>query len=917
MKPRASALIVSISLCLSQAAFLQTCFAQTPGSAPTKVASVEGITEYKLDNGLKVLLFPDSTQPKVTVNVTYLVGSRFEGYGESGMAHLLEHMLFKGTSKREGIMGELSNHGAQFNGTTSLDRTNYFETVTATDENLRWALDMEADRMVNSRVSRKDLDSEMTVVRNEFERGENNPRRVLEERVVATAFLWHSYGRSTIGARSDIEHVPIERLQAFYRNYYQPDNAILIVAGKFDEPKTLGWIKDTFGAIPKPTRTLIPTYTEEPVQDGEREVTLQRVGDNQLLMMAYHVPAGADPDSAVIDVLSSVLDDAPSGRLYKALVESKKAISVRGENSQQHDAGYLMFSAEVRKEGSLDDVRKTMESVLEGVVKEPPSKDEIDRILTRRKKDFELMFNNSQRVALLLSEWTSMGDWRLMFLDRDRTEKVMPADVARVAKAYLKPSNRTVGLFIPTDTEPERAEVHPAPDVTAMVGNYTGRAAVEAGEAFDPSPANIDARTQRVTLPGGLKLALLPKKTRGGTVTATLVLHFGDEKNVFGKGTAAQFAGAMLMRGTQKHTRQQLQDELDQLKTQMTATGGENDATVSLTTIRANLPAALRLAAEVLRQPAFPESEFEQLRQASLGRVENNRKEPGALAPLALRRHLIRYPVGDPRAVTTFEEDIDNIQKVTLADTRKFYQDFYGASHGEFAVVGDFDPAEVRKVIETELGDWKSPATYQLVLRTRDQVNAANQMIETPDKANAVFMAGFTLAMNEDAPDYPDLMFANQMFGGDLKSRLWRRIREKEGYSYGVQSAFVASSRSEFAQFMVQATCVPQNILKVEAAFQDELAKLLKSGFADQEVAEAKTTYLEQRAIGRSQDAGLVRQLARNAQFDWTMAHDADLEAKVAALTTAQLNAVVRKYLDPAAISYFKAGDFKKAGITQ
>jgi zinc protease len=297
--------------------------------------------------------------------------------------------------------------------------------------------------------------------------------------------------------------------------------------------------------------------------------------------------------------------------------------------------------------------------------------------------------------------------------------------------------------------------------------------------------------------------------------------------------------------------------------------------------------------------------------------VENSRKEPGALAPLALRRHLIRYPVGDPRAVTTFEEDISDIQKVTLAEARKFYQDFYGASHGEFAVVGDFDPAEVRKVIETELGDWKSPATYQLVLRTRDQVKAADQMIETPDKANAVFMAGFTLSMNEDAPDYPALMFANQMFGGDLKSRLWRRIREKEGYSYGVQSAFIASSRSEFAQFMVQATCVPQNILKVEAAFKDELAKLLKDGFTDQEIAEAKTTYLEQRAIGRSQDAGLVRQLARNAQFDWTMAHDADLETKVAALTTAQLNAVVKKYLDPTAISYFKAGDFKKAGIAQ
>ncbi len=209
------------------------------GWAQTKVTSVEGITEYRLDNGLKVLLFPDGSSPKVTVNVTYLVGSRYEGYGETGMAHLLEHMLFKGTATRNGIMGELSNHGAQFNGTTSYDRTNYFETMTATDENLHWALEMEADRMVNSRVSRKDLDSEMTVVRNEFERGENDPGRVLEERVVSTAYLWHSYGSSTIGARSDIEKVPIERLQAFYRNYYQPDNAVLVVAGKLDEAKTL------------------------------------------------------------------------------------------------------------------------------------------------------------------------------------------------------------------------------------------------------------------------------------------------------------------------------------------------------------------------------------------------------------------------------------------------------------------------------------------------------------------------------------------------------------------------------------------------------------------------------------------------------------------------------------------------------
>src|SRR5713101_6340050 len=264
MKPLALALALWAGLCLAPAGFTQT-----------KVSSVEGITEYRLDNGLKVLLFPDSSKPTVTVNVTYLVGSRYEGYGESGMAHLLEHMLFKGTATRPGIMPELSNHGAQFNGTTSYDRTNYFETMTATDENLRWALDMEADRMVNSRIARKDLDSEMTVVRNEFESGENNPARVLLQRVMSAAFVWHAYGKDTIGSRSDIEHVPIDRLQAFYRRYYQPDNAMLVLAGKFDETKTLTWIQELFGAIPKPARKLDNDYTVEPVQDGERTTTVR------------------------------------------------------------------------------------------------------------------------------------------------------------------------------------------------------------------------------------------------------------------------------------------------------------------------------------------------------------------------------------------------------------------------------------------------------------------------------------------------------------------------------------------------------------------------------------------------------------------------------------------------------------------
>src|SRR4029077_5759526 len=461
--------------------------------AQTKVTSVEGITEYRLDNGLQVLLFPDNSKAKVTVNVTYMVGSRHEGAGETGMAHLLEHMLFKGTQKHKEIMGELSAHGNNFNGTTSWDRTNYFETVPGTDADLQWALEMEADRMVNSRVARSDLDTEMTVVRNEFERGENNPDGVLEERVLSTAYLWHSYGRSPIGTLSDIEKVPIEKLQAFYRNYYQPDDAMLLVAGKFDPAKTLPIITELFGSIPKPTRKLQPTYTEEPTQDGEREVVLRRVGDHQSVMMAYHVPAGSHPDSPALDVLSGILSEAPSGRLYKALVESKKAVSASAENYSLHDPGVERFSAQVAKDKSLDDAEKTMLSVIDGLIKEPPNKEEVDRAKARILKNIDLELNNSGRVGLVLSEWGSMGDWRLLFLNRDRVEKVTPEDVARAAKQYLKADTRTVARYLPAE-KPDRSVIPASPDVVAELKDYKGKAAIEEGEGFEPSPAKVTDR---------------------------------------------------------------------------------------------------------------------------------------------------------------------------------------------------------------------------------------------------------------------------------------------------------------------------------------------------------------------------------------------------------------------------------------
>jgi zinc protease len=891
-------------------------FSQTLPPGVQKINSAEGITEYAFPDGLHVLLFPDNSKPKVTVNMTYLVGSRHEGYGETGMAHLLEHLMFRETATRTDIKKELVDHGAVMNGTTSWDRTNYFETVNATDENLRWAIQLEADRMVNARIDKKNLDAEMTVVRNEFERGENSPDRILQQRAIETAYTWHNYGKLPIGNRSDIENVPIPKLAAFYQKYYQPDNAVLTIAGKFDDSQTLAWVADAFSRVPKPQRKLEVPYTVEPTQDGERFVALRRVGDVQSVVALYHIPAGSDPDAAVVEVLAGVLGEAPSGRLYKALVENKKAVSANMSAEELHDPGFLMASARLRTDQSLDDARQTMLATIEKLVNDPPTKEEVERVKGRTLKNLELQMANTQSVALELSDWASMGDWRLLFVTRDRIKAVKPEDVQRVAKNYLKESNRTVAVFIPTSA-PERAEIPPVLNVDAMLKDYKGGEAVAAGEAFDPSPAVIESRVTRNRLPGGLRLVFLPKKTRGGTVTALLTLHFGDEKSLFGKEAVGQFTGSLLMRGTRNKTRQQIQDELDRLKARMNVTGSATGATATIETVEANLPAALRLASEVLHEPAFPEKELEQIRQQRIAGIEARRSDPGALAALQLDQRLSTYPRGDLRHVSTPEEEIEDLKKVSLDDVRKFHQQFYGASNGEFAAVGQFDKAEAQKTVAELFGTWKSPSAYQRVVTAYKKTEPGNLKIETPDKQNATFLAAMQVRMTDEDPDYPAMVLANYMLGGSFSSRLVHRIRDQEGLSYGVRSRFSAPTKEDGGEFSASIISAPQNAPKVEASFKEEVARTVREGFTAEEVAAAKKALVQEEVVGRSQDATLARLLANRERFDRTMKFDGDLELAIAALSPDKVNSALKRRLDPAGLVIVKAGDFKKAGVFQ
>jgi len=888
------------------AGFFLLLFAALAAAQPLqRTHSIEGVTEHRLPNGLRVLTVPDPGADTITVHITYLVGSRHEGYGEKGMAHLLEHLLFKGSKRHPNIKEEFTRRGARWNGTTSNDRTTYFETFAATDDNLDWALSLEADRMLNARVSKEDLDSEMTVVRNEFEMGENSPGSVLYQRMQQLAFPWHNYGNPIIGQRADIEKVPIDKLQAFYRTWYQPDNAMLIIAGRFDEKRALELVVKHFNAIPKPTRVLPALYTEEPTQDGERTVTLRRVGENQIVSTMYRVPAGSHPEYPAVDIMTNVLGDVPAGRLHRALVPKGLASFVWGAERGLHDPGFVYFGAAMPKDGNIEAVRNELIRVVENLKDIQAA--EVERARTALLNDMEKAQLDAGAFVRALSEFEAIGDWRLFFLYRERLRKVSVADVQRVAERYLKPANRVLGVFVPT-TAPDRADIPATPDFKSELEALKGDAGVRLGEAFDPSPKNIESRVVRKELSNGIRTALLPKQTRGGRVVASLALHWGDEKSLFNREVACGNAGAMLMRGTQKRSRAELKEAFEKLNANVSV-GGDG---ASIEVRRENLAAALRLVAEVLREPAFSPAEFEEMKRAAITGAEAQRTDPSALAGNRLARHLQAYPAGHPHYTPSIDERIDMMREAKLEDAVACYRELIGATGAEFVAVGEFDPQEIEKLVETLFADWRTPVPFQRVPTRHFDRPATQDAVVTPDKANAVLRGGLNIPMRDDHPDFPAVVLANHLLGGSSTARVPARVREKEGLSYSTFTSFTSSAFDEAATFRVGAIFAPQNRARVEAAIREELERALREGFSAAEIEDGKKSLLEARRLARTQDRSLASRLGSYLFVKRTFAWDIDFEAKIAALTPAQVNAALKRHLDPARLSFIAAGDFKK-----
>jgi len=892
-------------------AFLIICFTGNANAQFTKGASVEGITEYAMDNGLKVLLFPDNSAQTITVNITYLVGSRHEGYGEKGMAHLLEHMVFKGTPGHKDIPKELSARGARPNGTTYYDRTNYFETFNATTENLDWALDLEADRMVNSFISKEDLESEFTVVRNEFESGENNPTRVMIQKSVDAAFMWHNYGKSTIGNRSDIERVPIENLQAFYKKFYRPDNAVLMVTGKFDEKETLELINTKFGKIKNPNTPLRDSYTEEPPQDGERYVNVSRTGESQIVAATYHTPAGSHEDFAAVAIIENLMSDTPSGRLYKNLVDTQKASDLFAFSPFTKEPGFMYVQVNVPSNKDADEVQRVLRNTFDDF--KPVTQDELDRAKANILKGIDQISRNSSFLGTYMSEFIGAGDWRLSFIQRDRVENMTLEKVNTVAKKYFISTNRTIGRFIPTK-EPQRVNVDHTEGLEALVSAYKGKEDMGTGESFDVSFDNIEKRLDRGKLLDHINYGLISKENRGDVVNLSFAIRNGKVDDFMNVGMIPSFTASMLNKGTSSKSRQEIQDALSKLKSNVFFSGRAGNVYANVSSTKKDLMATLELMDDMLKNPTFDEEELQKYKTQRLAGIEQNKTEPGFLASFRLGQINNNYPKGHPNYAMSIEEQEEAIKDVTIEDMKSFHKKFYKLGYATLVGIGTMDESQVKSYFETHFKEMRG-GTYDEIKNPFNPNKAVVEEIITPDKKNATTYGSLGIKVSERDEDYPALTIAATVLGGGfLSSRIATRLRQQDGVSYGaganinVDSDDVDDNSSAF----VFAIYNPDNLAKIKQGFTEEIDRFIKDGITADELKDAVNGWVQAQNVSRAKDNELSSVINNNLYYDRGMTFHKNIEAGVKALTLEDVNKAIKKYFKPfSEWTVVHAGDFK------
>ncbi len=878
-----------------------------------------GILNYRLEaNGLDVLLLPDHSAPVVTFMITYHVGSRNEVTGTTGATHLLEHLMFKGSKhyhagRGNGFDTMLDGIGAANNATTSLDRTNYYEDVPS--DHLELAVQLEADRIRGLLLREEDRRPEMTVVRNEFERGENEPTEALSKEINAAAFLAHPYHHPTIGWRSDIEKVSIEKLRSFYDTFYWPNNATVTIIGDFEPVAALGLLKKYYGAIPRSPHSIPQIYTEEPPQQGPRRVRLRRPGELGVVSVAYKVPNALQADTPALMVLGDILADGKTSRFYRALTDKSLTLSVEAGKDLTHDATLFSVTARLAPEATHEQVEKVILAEIEALKRDGVTAAEVARALSKENASTAYGRDGTSAIAAQINEDIAVGDWTYFLTLPEKIKAVTVADVNRVARAYLVEDQSTTGWFVPvadgavpaekTGGTKRRPLHHPefyrAPEageessvsIRARPGSRSAGGAVKAAEGKVVGAAQIAPRIVRRKV-AGLDVLTLKTSLRDA-VTLRGSLPAGDVFNPVGRSGLADLTAAMLDQGTAKRDKFALAQLLEDVGALIHFETSSHNLTFSARCLKQDVPLVLSLLAEQLRTPAFSAEEFGKVKKQLVGRYQQQLEDTNFRAREALARAI--FPVGHPNHPPAAAAYLADITAATLEELKAFHAAHYGPQGFTLVAVGDVDDVAINDALKTAFAGWTGGQPLPAAPKHAPLSAARVEKINMPGKASISVLVGLGTGLKYSDADHLALAAASEIFGGGyFTSRLLAIVRNQEGLTYGIGARLGADAQVD-GQWGIAATFAPELLEQGLASTRRELQRFTAAGVSAQELAQFKITMVGSYKLSLATSAGLASQILATVQRGLPLAQLDDFAKQVESLTFAQVNGAVKKYL--------------------
>ena len=889
----------------------------TPLTTAAKPVSLNGIRETKLANGLTVLTKEVHTAPVAYFSVWYKAGSVNEQLGQSGMSHLLEHMMFKGTTTRKPgeISALLQQNGADFNATTSFDRTNYFETLAS--DRLDMAMKLEADRMSNSLFNEAEHQKEMSVVRSEYEGGENDPSTALTKALRLAAYQVHPYRWMTIGFRSDIENIDRDEMYAYYQKNYVPNNATIVIVGDFDTNNALAMVQKYFGSIPR--KPITPSFiTPEPQQIGERRVTVRRAGTVNQVQIGYHIPAFGDPDRYALDVLETVMSGGRTARFFGALVQSGLASSADAYDYGLRDPDLLTLDASAQPDKTNAELEAALLAEVEKLKSAPIAADELKRVLNQAEAGYIYGRDSVQSQGAQLGENAMRGDWRYGETYLDNLRKVTPADVQRVAQKYLVKDNRTVGYFEPI---PNGGATTQANAEGGAAGPLALKAEVRANSQQKPkapapqpmmapaqpaSPATATSKATRTVLPNGVTVIVEENHANPTVALSGALLSAGGVFDPPDKAGLASFTASQLSRGTQTRTLLDIARTLEDVGATVRVSGGDEYASIGGRSLTRDFATMLDVLSDEMRNPSFPADEIEKARQQTLAGLEEARQDTGTLANIAFMNAL--YPVGHPYHQPTIDEQVAIVKGLTRDDLVAFHQAHYAPDKLVLTVVGDVDTPKTIAAIEKAFGTWPKKGNVPAinipdVSLTAGKAATANLakplIINVPDKAQTDVIYGYASHLRRSDPDFYRVIVLNTILGGGggLSSRLAVNVRDRMGLVYGIYAGTSAALGA--GPFQVSFGSNPSNVDKAIAETRRQLTLAQTQGFTPDEVSKAVDYLTGSYAVTLATNSSVASQLLVGEVYGLGADYIQKRNGYYRAVTPQQVNEAAKKYLDP------------------